>query len=337
MKGAGAKELATQGNWQLVQRRRRYPNQWKAPFSPPPIKALPFVPYSKTYAQAVTSNPKSPLLKPSIHPPAQSLRQPSHPIAPPQTLPRDSVPQPTNTTAPPPIPKQPKNTTVPPPFPKQPIIHRQPPPPLQIQSHPARTNPGHSPKYVSYVSPHSPTTLRFPPSPAFPEWRDRCFRCCRTGHTQAKCRNPLKCGRCWKDGHPGTRCLTKAKAPGDSPPQNPQAAINKQSCEPLFDELLVGPRPHASPEMPEDRPPLVSCFMEKDKEYEAELNHLRRGVVVQALDWEGDLLADSVAEFAVATELVTMEEITVASLSCSSCLIHLPANLAPETFLKQYR
>ncbi|KAF3320615.1 hypothetical protein FCM35_KLT14749 [Carex littledalei] len=47
---------------------------------------------------------------------------------------------------------------------------------------------------IYYVSPHSPSRLRFPPSHTFPEWRGRCFRCCRTGHSAAKCRNPKRCG-----------------------------------------------------------------------------------------------------------------------------------------------
>lgn len=49
---------------------------------------------------------------------------------------------------------------------------------------------------VFYISPHSPSRLRFPPSHTFPEWRGRCFRCCRMGHSAAKYRNPKRCGRC---------------------------------------------------------------------------------------------------------------------------------------------
>ncbi|KAF3330066.1 hypothetical protein FCM35_KLT05397 [Carex littledalei] len=69
-----------------------------------------------------------------------------------------------------------------------------------------------------YVSPHSPSRLRFPPSHTFPEWRGRCFRCCRTGHSAAKCRNPKRCGRCWAYGHIGSKCKQEVISP--PPPVN---------------------------------------------------------------------------------------------------------------------
>lgn len=47
-----------------------------------------------------------------------------------------------------------------------------------------------------YISPHSPTQLRFPLSAQFTEWRGRCFRCCRSGYNTATCRNPMCCGKC---------------------------------------------------------------------------------------------------------------------------------------------
>lgn len=64
-----------------------------------------------------------------------------------------------------------------------------------------------------YVSPHNPTSLRFPPSHRFTEWRGRCFKCCREGHNAARCHNPKKCGRCWQDGHTGNRCKSTALNP----------------------------------------------------------------------------------------------------------------------------
>ncbi|KAF3333675.1 hypothetical protein FCM35_KLT01366 [Carex littledalei] len=280
------------------------------------------------------------------HPPKQTsdatLSQ-THPYASNQST---TPPPPAN----PPASSQSLSTTTPPPVNPLPATapHHPPPanpPPADRPAHPAnhkltlpnlrpaKSLPKPSSNYVSYISPHSPTKLRFPPSLAFPEWRDRCFRCCRSGHTQAMCRNPMKCGRCWKDGHPGTRCLTRAKVPGEQSKQ-PQGTTTKPPFEPLFDELLVGSRPLAWPDMPLERPLTTTCFLDRDEDYEAEIRRLRQCVVVQSLEWEGELLADMVAEFAVTTELVKLEEISVASLSCSTCLIHLPPALAPDTFIR---
>lgn len=130
--------MADQGEWQLVSRRRRYPENWREKADQPPkTAAWPFVPYAKTYAQTVSipssiPNPKQPRLN----------HQPT-----PNSITTLTV---TPTTALP-------------------------------------SSPNHRPPSKTYVSPHSPTALRFPPSPFFIEWRGRCFRCCRTGHAAASC------------------------------------------------------------------------------------------------------------------------------------------------------
>lgn len=80
------------------------------------------------------------------------------------------------------------------------------PPPPRPPSRP--TTPPSPPVTCYYTSPHSPTSLRFPPAPSFPEWRGRCFRCLRVGHPASKCCNQLKCGRCWMDGHNLSKCKT---------------------------------------------------------------------------------------------------------------------------------
>lgn len=277
MKQGVVRPGASNGEWQVVQRWRRYPDNWKQPFTSAPTKANPFTPYLKTYAQAASSRPISPNHSP-------------------------------NTSSQPTLSLTSKPST---------------PPPTGADRGRAAV----------YISPHSPTKLRFPPSLTFPEWKDRCFRCCKTGHTAALCRNRLKCGRCWKEGHPGTRCLKQGVVPGEVRPSSPKTSA-QTGFEPLFDELLTGHRPHALPQLPPNRPQTVTCFIDRDETYLNELSNLGQAVVVRALDWEGDLLADMVAEFAATTELVSKEDIAVASLSSSTCLIHLPPNLAPETFLR---
>lgn len=101
----GKRAATCQGEWQLVQCRCRYPDHWKNPHSSSPVKAKPFIPYSKSYAQAVTTPPQ--------------------------------------------------NSIAPTPPPQKPI----PPPPIQIPTNPSSPS-NHT---ATYISPHSPTTLRFLP------------------------------------------------------------------------------------------------------------------------------------------------------------------------------
>ncbi|KAF3323315.1 hypothetical protein FCM35_KLT12046 [Carex littledalei] len=95
-------------------------------------------------------------------------------------------------------------------------VTNNPTPPIAPNSKPKSLSTSCSPSPLSspkssssstiYYSPHSPTQLRFPPSPRFEEWRGRCFRCCHTSHTSGNYRFPTKCGKCWGEGHVGTRC-----------------------------------------------------------------------------------------------------------------------------------
>ncbi|KAF3321995.1 hypothetical protein FCM35_KLT14211 [Carex littledalei] len=105
-----------------------------------------------------------------------------------------------------------------------------------------------SPKF--FYSPHSPTKLRFPPLPTYPEWWGRCFNCCRLGHTASKCRNPKVCGKCWTTGHTARHCVNTDLNPA-APPFHPNShQPQPQHTEPLFDDLLVGAFP-LTPAMPE--------------------------------------------------------------------------------------
>lgn len=139
----------------------------------------------------------------------------------------------------------------------------------------------------------------------------------------------MKCGRCWKDGHPGNRCLKKGAVPGEIRQPAPRVA----GSEPLFDELLTGPYPVLPPHMLKDMPDVTTCFLERDATHDTEVEALSQAIIVRALHWEGDLMADQVAEFATSTNLVKLNEIAVASFNGSACLIHLPPQLASATFL----
>ena len=131
-----------------------------------------------------------------------------------------------------------------------------------------------------YVSPHSPSRLRFPPSHTFPEWKGCCFRCCRTGHSAAKCRNSKHCGKCWSFGHIRSRCTQEIVAPPQPVPKIRAPALPNQRCEPDFEVLLNGSYPYRAPEMPEERPLSLHCFLERDSEYFAELQRLKQAVVL---------------------------------------------------------
>ncbi|KAF3342094.1 hypothetical protein FCM35_KLT00732 [Carex littledalei] len=175
--------MATSGEWRMVHRRKRFPDNWRTPANEELDKVRPYVPYKQTYAQAVA--------RPKPRPSSQGSTSQS---------PTYNHPSPPSNPA-----------------------SRSPSPP---------TPPGT--RY--YTSPHSPTSLRFPPMASFPEWRGRCFRCLRLGHTAAQCCNLFKCARCWMDGHIASHCTTSRSTNTTQPPQ--PAAQPPSQFEPSFDELL---------------------------------------------------------------------------------------------------
>lgn len=203
------------------------------------------------------------------------------------------------------------------------------PPLLQAPSRPV--SPSSSTSSTLYVSPHSPSRLRFPPSHTFPEWKGRCFRCCRTGHSAAKCRNPKRCGRCWSYGHIGSKCKKEVIVP-PAPVKTLPPKRGIQS-EPAFEELLTGSYPYRAPEMPTERPISLHVFLERDPDYYAELERLKQAVVLHTRGYQWDLGIVNAVSIACRTNLVKKEEIHVSSLSGSRFLILLPEGLDPDTFI----
>lgn len=187
-----------------------------------------------------------------------------------------------------------------------------------------------------YISPHSPTTLRFPPSPHFTEWRNRCFKCCRHSHTSAVCRNPKRCGRCWGTGHIGTHCgkeaLNPAAPPFLPPPKKDAQKPKPLRGEPSFDDFLS--EPLVTKPLPEGRPEVAFCYIEKDEEYHVEMEKLQGAVVLETHHWEIEPSIDQVAKYAEKTNLVKIEELSISNLSSSRFLILLPHGLAPEVFIE---
>ena len=162
-------------------------------------------------------------------------------------------------------------------------IVRQTTPPQAPMSQPKITPPSSpisSTDTVYYVSPHSPSRLRFPPSHTFAEWKGRCFRCCRTGHSAAKCRNPKRCGKCWAFGHIGSKCKQEIVPPPQPLARKMPAQPVPSRVEPGFEELLTGSYPYKEPEMPTERPLRLHCFIERDEAYYQELDRLKRAVVM---------------------------------------------------------
>ncbi|KAF3338202.1 hypothetical protein FCM35_KLT17039 [Carex littledalei] len=260
------------GDWQVVSRRKPFPNKWRHS-QPSQPKATPYQPYSKpTYAQILLRSNSSPTM---------SLQDRNSPNS-------SQPPSPTS-----------QSTT------------------------------------AYYVSPHSPSRLRFPPSHTFPEWKGRCFRCCRTGHSAAKCRNPKRCGRCWSYGHIGSKCRQNMVPPPTPPIKAPTTSSPNLHTEPNFDELLAGSYPYHTPEMPKERQPRVHCFIPRDTEYFTELERLKQGVVLHTGAFQWDLSVNNVCDYACRTNLVTREEIQVSELSGQRFLILLPAGLDPDTFINK--
>jgi Domain of unknown function (DUF4283) len=199
---------------------------------------------------------------------------------------------------------------------------------------PPSTPPDTPPGTKYYFSPHSPTNLRFPPSPRFPEWHGRCFRCCRQGHLMAVCRNPAKCGKCWKEGHTGNHCQSRKlnpMAPAFVPNPRP---TSPQTSEPNFDELFHGTYHYPQPQMPENRRKSITCFIDRTDEYFKEVARLNRAVVLDVGEWDVDLTPDEVAAYAAKTNLVRPEELQIAIITMGRYLIILPEGLSTDTFIK---
>lgn len=103
--------------------------------------------------------------------------------------------------------------------------------------------------------------------------------------------------------------------------------------EPNFDELLAGPYPYRSTEMPKERPLRLHCFIARDAEYYSEMERLKQAVVMHTVGFGWELSVDNVCDYACRTKLVTKEEIQVSQLYGSRFLIMLPEGLAPDTFI----
>lgn len=263
---------ATQDDWQLVTRRKRYPDGWRATTTTLNTSLIkPYVPFSHTYAQAVARPPRT-HVRPNPTP-THPVYTKNSPL--PITLP---ALHPTMTT---------KTATSP---------STSPP-----------SSPNNRPNTATYISPHSPTALRFPPSPLFKEWRGRCFRCCRTGHVAASCQFPAKCGKCWSDGHVGSRCsaMTRPLNAQAKPfilvttPQGTTPTV--KTYEPDFESMITGTFPHVAPDLPEASFSAHTCFLERDEEYYNELERLQRAIVVSRSD---PTPIEKIAELLVQTGMV---------------------------------
>lgn len=202
-------------------------------------------------------------------------------------------------------------------------------PPASPLTSPPPANP------IYYFSPHSPTQLRFPPSSHFTEWRGRCFRCCRTGHNSAACRNPMRCGKCWGEGHLGTRCKSKALNPAAMPywSKHPKPTAPKNPPPALFDDLLLQPCPMAAKSLPSNRPKRLFAFVDRDAEIASEIAKLENGVVFDTHGHEMGFKLDDIVGFATRTKLVSPQEIAIGMLAPGRFIITLPLGMAPETFI----
>lgn len=280
MAATKATKVATlgDGEWQLVTRRKRFPDNWRTPADVEIDKVQAYRPYKarRSYAQVVRSSSSSSS--------------------------RGSVGSANS-----------QRTT-------------------PATSRPASPVTPTSPRY--YYSPHSPTRLRFPQLPVYPEWWGRCFNCCRLGHTSSQCRNPKVCGKCWSSGHIASRCNSVPLNP-QAPPFAPTFQQPKpRRSEPSFDDLLQGDIPLA-PEMPEGRPEKIMCFLERNADFFEEVDRLQRAVVMNGDNTRLLMEVHQVVSMAVDTGLVRETEIRVAKLAPNRFLIHLPRGLAIEAFIKK--
>ncbi|KAF3323112.1 hypothetical protein FCM35_KLT13101 [Carex littledalei] len=200
------------------------------------------------------------------------------------------------------------------------------------------TTPPSSPPAPTYFSPpQSPNTrLRFPPLPAYSEWRDRCFKCCQLGHTAAHCTKDRKCGRCWGDGHTFSKCPSSKLSPAARPfyPSPTYApSVTPHHYEPGFSDLMGQPSPAVTIPLAGSTAKHV-CYIERDEAFNREVERLSHAVVLSCHDRSSQLTVLQVIEMAVGTGLLREEELRVAELSGDRLLLHLPKGLAIETFVR---
>lgn len=174
---------------------------------------------------------------------------------------------------------------------------KHPEPPMNQTTNTTTSPPASPPpsQATFYLSPHSPTQLRFPPSSHFNEWRGRCFRCCRTGHSIATCRNPLKCGKCWGEGHTSFRCKGKSLNPAAMPYWANKAKFAPVTTTKLIDDRLLKPNPLAASTLPAARPKRLEAFSPQDQATMAEISKLNGGVVFNTHGLELDFTIKDVA------------------------------------------
>lgn len=295
MKKESLSEKMGDSQWTTVTRRKPFPAKWR--HAPEPLPTTkPFSPYQASFAQVVRRSPTNDTL-------ARTIPKPHLPKQIPNILTPANLP--------------PHNT---------PLTNLAPLLPL---SNTTSTNP--SLARNQYTTTHTSPGLRFPPSPTFPEWRGRCFRCCQKGHTVASCKNLTKCGRCWGDGHIGLRCTRSSKP--QPKPRSPAPQLNTLQ-EPSFDELLQGSYPYTPRLLPQGRVAKTYCYIARDEGHIKEMERLRRGVVLYAPDIEVDLTIEEVAEYAAMTGLTSVHEVSIGILTKSRYLIHLPPNVEPLQFIK---
>lgn len=235
-----------EGAWRKVVRRKPFPSNWRhAP--EPPTSTKPFAPYQPSFAQVVQRSPLNDIMPPRLSP---LKRQPSGLSTAP--LPNLPITKPTSLT----INRNLKHN----PTSKPPIATTNP------QLLPSAPRPTSTLTKNQYISNHTKPALRFPPSPTYPEWRGRCFRCCQPGHTVTSCRSVTKCGKCWGNGHIGARCK-KALNPTANPyqPKPAQCLPPTYAFQPSFDELLEGNLPIEPRPLPRDRPTKTYCFITRDE------------------------------------------------------------------------
>lgn len=191
------------------------------------------------------------------------------------------------------------------------------------------SKPPQSAKGDYYVSPHCASQLRFPPSSRYVEWKGRCFRCCRMGHSTSRCQNPKRCGRCWGQGHIGRFCRI-----GDQSRFNVDtlAKIVDKRNEPHFEELFQG---NLYPiDLPDDRPQKIVCFIERDDQYYEEMGKLDNVVIMFNPSLEVDLTLDQVGQYAASSGLVKASDISVGIMTRSRYVILLPICINPTRFIR---
>lgn len=137
------------------------------------------------------------------------------------------------------------------------------------------------------------------------------------------------------DGHIASRCPNPILNPVARPTNPILPPAKPRTDEPGFEELLNTCNPGVHTAFPAPSIQKSYSFVNRDAAYFEELARLQNAVIVYTEGQEPPVSEEQIVDMAVDTKLVEPSDISVGALPNERFLLHLPAGVAVETFIKK--